>query len=59
MTPPPNILWFCTDQQRFDTIAALGNPHVNTPTIDSLVADGTAGLEFGGDGVGRAFETLR
>jgi arylsulfatase len=38
----PNILWYCTDQQRFDTIAALGNSHVFTPTLDSLVKDGTA-----------------
>lgn len=38
----PNILWYCTDQQRFDTIAALGNPHVVTPTIDRLVDEGTA-----------------
>ena len=38
----PNILWYCTDQQRFDTIGALGNPHVRTPTIDALVAGGTA-----------------
>ena len=22
----PNILWICTDQQRYDTIGALGNP---------------------------------
>ncbi len=41
MTTPPNILWYCTDQQRFDTIAALGNPHVRTPTIDALIAEGT------------------
>ena len=27
----PNILWICTDQQRYDTIGALGNPHVDTP----------------------------
>ncbi|MFQ5731276.1 MAG: sulfatase [Planctomycetaceae bacterium] len=40
--PRPNILWYCTDQQRFDTIAALGNPHVVTPTLDRFVADGTA-----------------
>jgi arylsulfatase len=40
--PPPNILWYCTDQQRFDTIAALGNPHVHTPRLDQLVAEGTA-----------------
>ncbi len=38
----PNILWYCTDQQRFDTIGALGNPHVTTPTIDSLVRDGVS-----------------
>ncbi|UXN75577.1 sulfatase-like hydrolase/transferase [Devosia sp. A8/3-2] len=38
----PNILWFCTDQQRFDTIGALGNPHVSTPNIDQLAAAGTA-----------------
>jgi len=24
----PNILWYCTDQQRFDTIGALGNEFV-------------------------------
>jgi len=38
----PNILWYCTDQQRFDTIGALGNPHVQTPVVDQLVADGVA-----------------
>jgi arylsulfatase len=38
----PNILWYCTDQQRFDTIGALGNPHVHTPTLDRLVAEGVA-----------------
>lgn len=38
----PNILWYCTDQQRFDTIKALGNPHVQTPVIDSLVNEGVA-----------------
>ncbi|HBV65125.1 MAG TPA: sulfatase [Rhodopirellula sp.] len=38
----PNILWYCTDQQRFDTIGALGNPYVRTPTIDSLVTEGVA-----------------
>jgi arylsulfatase A-like enzyme len=41
-TPRPNILWYCTDQQRFDTIGALGNSYVKTPTIDALVAEGTA-----------------
>jgi len=35
----PNILWLCTDQQRFDTIGALGNPLINTPNLDRLAAD--------------------
>ncbi len=39
---PPNILWYCTDQQRFDTIGALGNPHVHTPNLDRFVAEGVA-----------------
>ena len=42
MNDRPNILWYCTDQQRYDTIGALGNPHVHTPAMDRLVAQGTA-----------------
>lgn len=38
----PNILWICTDQQRYDTIAALGNEYINTPHLDKLVETGTA-----------------
>ena len=38
----PNILWICSDQQRFDTIGALGNPHVHTPNLDRLCAEGMA-----------------
>jgi arylsulfatase len=38
----PNILLFCTDQQRFDTIASLGNPHIRTPNLDRLVREGVA-----------------
>lgn len=38
----PNILFLFTDDQRFDTIAALGHPQVRTPTMDKLVARGTA-----------------
>ena len=38
----PNILWICTDQQRFDTIAALGYPGADTPNLDRLAAYGTA-----------------
>ncbi|MEM7366001.1 MAG: sulfatase-like hydrolase/transferase [Pseudomonadota bacterium] len=37
----PNILVFFTDDQRFDTIAALGNHRIKTPNIDRLVARGT------------------
>ena len=39
---PPNILWICTDQQRYDTIGAGGNAHVRTPRLDRLWRDGTA-----------------
>ncbi len=42
MIDRPNILWFTTDQQRFDTIAALGNRHIKTTVMDELVAAGTA-----------------
>ena len=42
MNNRPNILWYCTDQQRFDTIGALGNQFVQTPTIDRLVNEGVA-----------------
>lgn len=38
----PNILWYCTDQQRFDTIAALGNQHVQTRALDALVKSGVS-----------------
>ena len=37
----PNILFFFTDDQRFDTIRALGNDQIVTPNIDSIVEDGT------------------
>ncbi len=39
---PPNILLLFTDQQRADTIAALGNPVIRTPNLDRLVREGTA-----------------
>jgi len=41
-TSAPNVLWICTDQQRYDTIGALNNNHVSTPTVDRLVAEGVA-----------------
>jgi len=37
---PPNILFVMTDQQRFDTIAALGNAGIYTPNLDRLVRRG-------------------
>lgn len=39
---PPNILLIMTDQQRNDTIGALGNPMIKTPVLDRLVKEGTA-----------------
>lgn len=39
-TTKPNILFLFTDDQRADTIAALGNRHIITPNIDKLVEQG-------------------
>ena len=44
-TPPtgdgrPNILFLFSDDQRTDTIGALGNARIETPRLDRLVADG-------------------
>ena len=33
----PNILFLFADDQRADTIAAHGNPHIKTPNLDKLV----------------------
>ena len=38
----PNVLWICTDQQRWDTLSFLGHPGARTPNIDRLAAEGTA-----------------
>ncbi len=38
----PNILLITTDQQRFDTIAALGNTEIHTPHLDWLADEGIA-----------------
>lgn len=38
----PNIVLVMTDQQRYDTIAALGFPHMHTPHLDRLVQEGVA-----------------
>lgn len=38
----PNVLFFFADDQRADTIAALGNPVIKTPNLDRLVRAGVA-----------------
>ncbi|OHB84866.1 MAG: choline-sulfatase [Planctomycetes bacterium RBG_16_64_12] len=38
----PNVLLLVSDDQRPDTIRALGNPIIHTPHLDSLVREGTA-----------------
>jgi arylsulfatase A-like enzyme len=38
----PNVLFILSDDQRFDTISALGNPHIHTPHLDDLAHRGTA-----------------
>jgi arylsulfatase A-like enzyme len=38
----PNVLFLFTDDQREDTVAALGNPHIITPSLDGLVKEGFA-----------------
>ncbi len=37
-----NVLFFFADDQRADTIAALGNPIIKTPNLDRLVKSGVA-----------------
>ncbi len=36
----PNIILIITDQQRYDTIHALGFPYMDTPNLDRLVHEG-------------------
>lgn len=38
----PNVLFFFCDDQRADTIAALGNRHIKTPNLDRLAQRGVA-----------------
>ncbi len=37
----PNILLICTDQQRYDALAAYDNPEIHTPNLDQLAAQGS------------------
>jgi arylsulfatase A-like enzyme len=48
----PNILWLHADDQRPDTIRALGNPAIITPTLDALATRGMSfrnAYNFGGN----------
>ena len=38
----PNVLFLFADDQRADTIAALGNPIIKAPNLDRLVRRGRA-----------------
>lgn len=40
MPDRPNVLWICTDQQRFDTLGCYGNEFVETPHVDALAESG-------------------
>jgi len=40
--PPPNVVFIFADDQRADTVAALGNPVIKTPNLDRLVKRGMA-----------------
>ena len=51
-SPKPNILLIFTDDQRADTIGALGNPHIKTPNLDKLAGQSFVFLNgycFGGN----------
>jgi len=37
----PNILWICSDQQRYDTLGCYSNLYVHTPNLDRLAQSGT------------------
>ena len=36
----PNVLLILTDDQRWDALGVAGNPHLKTPNIDRLAAEG-------------------
>ncbi len=42
MNKKPNVLFIVTDDQRWDTIHALGNSEILTPNLDKLAKRGTA-----------------
>ncbi|MCZ7649220.1 MAG: sulfatase-like hydrolase/transferase [Planctomycetota bacterium] len=40
MDDRPNILWICTDSQRWDTLGCYENRFVRTPRVDALAREG-------------------
>ncbi|MEM9587099.1 MAG: sulfatase [Planctomycetota bacterium] len=36
----PNVLFILTDDQRYDALSCMGHPHLKTPNIDRLAAEG-------------------
>lgn len=36
----PNVVFVLTDDQRWDAMSCMGNPHLQTPDIDRLAAEG-------------------
>ena len=36
----PNVVFILTDDQRWDALSCMGNPHPQTPNIDRLAAEG-------------------
>jgi N-acetylglucosamine-6-sulfatase len=36
----PNVVFILTDDQRWDALSCAGNPHLKTPNIDRLAAEG-------------------
>lgn len=43
---PPNILLVLTDDQGYGDIGLHGNPHLQTPAIDSFARDGVEFTQF-------------
>ena len=37
----PNILFMMVDQMRADAMGCAGNPHIQTPALDRMAAEGT------------------
>jgi hypothetical protein len=39
-SPPPNIIFLLTDDQRWDAMGCMGNPDIVTPEMDRLAGEG-------------------